>query len=235
MDLSRAVDAIRGADRLARHADELEALVAERTQQLEAEIAMRIATEAKLRQVNDELQRSLSVDGLTGIANRAAFDEMLGAQVAAHSRSGKPLSLIMIDVDRFKAYNDHHGHVMGDEALREVARCLREAVRRSGDLAARYGGEEFAVILPNTFTDGAIGLAERILDLIADAAIPHRHPDVRSRLTVSAGVATIQPSPTTRPQDIVAAADTALYTAKRNGRDQIVTGNALTQAARDAC
>ena len=242
LDLSRALDAIRYTAQLADHAGRLEELVAERTRQLESELVTRRAAEERLsqsnadlqvqitnrqlaetelRRVNRELHSLLSVDGLTGVANRAAFDEALALHVAGCSRSGAPLSLVMIDVDRFKAYNDEYGHLAGDEALRNVAACLRSAVQRPADLAARYGGEEFALVLPNTSAPGAVGVAERVRATLAAHAIPHRWAD-GGRLTVSMGVVTVHPDAATVPSDLVAVADRRLYQAKHAGRDRIV-------------
>ena len=226
MDLTRVLDVLRATRRLARHADELERLVAERTRQLKAEVGIRRQTEAELRRVNAELRASLHRDGLTGIANRGAFDEALAAQWAAHGRSGRPLSLIMMDVDHFKTFNDRYGHPRGDDALRTVARCLAATSQREGDLAARIGGEEFAILLPNTALPGAVIVASRLRELVAEAAVPHAGSPIRGQLTVSIGVATAQPGPVTYQEDLVAAADAALYRVKTAGRDGIACTDA---------
>ena len=220
-DLNRTLSAIRSTGRLVQHADELERLVAERTRQLETEIATRRRAENDLRALNDALRISLHRDGLTGIANRSAFEESLRIQWSGHARSGQPLSLLMVDVDHFKAYNDRYGHLKGDEALRVVARCLQDAVSRQDDLAARFGGEEFSLVLPNTSAEGAIVVAERIRELLARAAVRHEDSPVDQRLTVSIGAATIFPYGLGSHDDLVAAADLALYDVKNSGRDGI--------------
>ena len=245
VDLGRSLAAIRSARRLARHAEELETLVVRRTAQLEAELATRRAAEtrlsqanahlqsevvqrktaeAQLRRVNRELHALASVDGLTGVANRGVFDEVLSLQVSACNRSASPLSLIMIDVDRFKAYNDAYGHLAGDDALRVVADCLRVAVGRPNDLAARYGGEEFVVVLPSTAAEGAVTIAGRIAAGLASRAVPHRGSEL-GVLTVSMGIATVHPTRQTRPEHLIQLADQRLYRAKREGRNGIVTGD----------
>jgi diguanylate cyclase (GGDEF)-like protein len=221
MDLTRAIDAIRRTSRLAQQAGVLEALVTERTRQLESEIGTRRRAENELRRLNSELRASLHLDGLTGIANRSAFEAALAAQWAGHARSGQPLSLLMVDVDHFKAFNDRYGHLHGDEALRVVASCLSDAVRRVGDVAARYGGEEFALVLPNTPDVGAVVVAERVRQLLERASLTHADSPVDGRLTVSIGAATAYPDMTTRPEDLIAAADRALYDVKNSGRDAV--------------
>jgi diguanylate cyclase (GGDEF)-like protein len=221
LDLTRALDSLRATRQITRHADDLEALVAERTRQLSAEVATRRQAEAELRRVNAELLATLDLDRLTGLGNRAAFEKALATQWSGHSRSGQPLSLLMIDVDHFKAFNDRYGQPQGDEVLRTVARCLQAAIRRLGDTATRVGGEEFAMLLPNTGADGALVVARRLRRLVAGAAISHEDSPVQQRLTVSIGVATTYPDPLSDAEDLVAAADAALYDVKDAGRDGI--------------
>ena len=168
------------------------------------------------------LKQLLSTDSMTGIGNRRRFDYALDREWRRCSRSGRPLSVLMIDVDHFKAYNDHHGHQQGDECLRLVARLLVECVGRPGDLVARYGGEEFVCLLPEIGEDGARAVAEKFADAIAEAAIPHPGATLDCRLTISIGVATVDDLNTGRPTEAVALADKLLYEAKRAGRDQIV-------------
>ena len=249
LDLFRALDRIRSAHRLARHADELEALVARRTAELESElatrraaekglgranahllseVAQRQAAETQLRRLNRELHALASRDGLTGVANRAAFDDTLALQLAGCARAGSPMSLVMIDVDAFKAYNDEYGHLAGDEALRVVGDCLRDAVHRPSDLAARYGGEEFALLLPSTSTPGATVVAGQLAARLAALAVPHVG-GVGGVLTLSMGVATLVPGPRTVGSDLVAVADRRLYTAKREGRNRIVATDPLPE------
>lgn len=175
-------------------------------------------TEA-LERLNRTLQAQVHIDGLTGIANRRHFDDMLQAEWDRLMRPGQPLAVLMIDLDLFKAYNDQYGHIAGDEALRAVAQVLARTARRSGDLVARYGGEEFAVIAPNTDAGAAVALASEACRAVQALQLPH----VRSEagvLTLSCGVAVAVPRPGLRARDLLAQADAALYQAKQRGRGQ---------------
>ena len=166
-------------------------------------------------------------DGLTGIANRRRFDEVLEAEYARLRRSGAPLSLIFLDVDKFKAFNDTYGHIEGDQCLREVAAILRKLLLRAPDFAARYGGEEFAMILPETDHTGAVTLAEKIRVEVADLAIPHRASQIENYLTVSLGVVTLDCAKVASPVDALNMADRQLYLAKAAGRNRIASMDAL--------
>lgn len=178
----------------------------------------------KLDEANREFERLNAIDGLTGVANRRRFDETLRHEWRRAARGSHPLSLLFIDVDEFKQFNDGNGHVAGDECLRDLARLLQATLRRPSDLLARYGGEEFAVILPETDAAGAAAVADSLLAAVREAAIPHGHSDVSAILTISIGVATAVPE---RGDDngqevLVTVADEALYKAKRAGRNQVV-------------
>lgn len=164
-----------------------------------------------------ELERLARTDPLTGIGNRRRFDEHLSAEVARAPRSSEPLSLLLCDVDFFKAYNDHYGHQQGDACLAQVAKALEGVIRRPADLAARYGGEEFALVLPGTSAEGAKSRAERVREAVRELAIPHAASPGRDRVTISVGVATVTGSWTAA--QVVALADRALYEAKAAGRD----------------
>jgi len=170
------------------------------------------------------LKELLSTDAMTGIGNRRRFDDALEREWRRCSRSGKPLSLLMIDVDHFKAYNDHHGHLQGDECLRQVAKLLVESVGRPADLVARYGGEEFVCLLPEIAEEGARAVAAKCMMAIARAAIPHAGLPAAAKLTISIGAATGHEVALHSPGALVALADKLLYCAKRAGRDQVVTG-----------
>src|SRR6516164_2148597 len=147
----------------------------------------------RLDEANQELQRVSAIDGLTGIANRRQFDEVLGREWRRAQRRDGPVGLILCDVDSFKPYNDHFGHLAGDECLRQIAQCLASNVRRPTDLAARYGGEEFAIILPDTDENGALQVAESLRMAVQALRIPQA-PDVDSdEVTLSLGVASIVP------------------------------------------
>ncbi len=173
------------------------------------------------------LQALASADGLTGLANRRTFDTRLEEEARRAQRAGHPISLLMIDVDHFKLYNDSLGHQAGDDCLRRVAKLITGQVNRPGDLTARYGGEEFAVILPDTSLSGALAVADRIATSIAADAIPHVQSPT-AVVTASIGVAC---SGIASPLDIpaiVEAADAALYVAKTRGRNSVAVAPSLT-------
>ena len=157
-------------------------------------------------------------DGLTGLDNRRSFDERIDGKWRAANRNGSPLSLLMIDVDHFKKYNDEYGHVQGDEALRRVADCITASLRRGNDFGARYGGEEFAVLLPETGLLGAYHVAETIRGAVQAANIRHSG-SLFGCITISIGVASIDPADGTPHASLVLTADAALYRAKLNGRN----------------
>jgi diguanylate cyclase (GGDEF)-like protein len=164
-------------------------------------------------------------DGLTGLANRRRFDEILETEFARLRRSRAPLSLILLDVDYFKNFNDCYGHVAGDECLKRISGALDVSLNRTPDMPARYGGEEFAAILPETEHDGAVAIAERIRTDIAAMAIPHRDSPVAAHVTVSLGVITYDCSMLDSPRDLVMMADEQLYRAKAKGRNRIACRN----------
>lgn len=165
-----------------------------------------------------ELARLALVDGLTGLGNRRHFDDVLDREWHRAIRAQTPFGFLMIDVDEFKAYNDHYGHRAGDRALKTIAACIAAGVTRAEDLAVRYGGEEFAVLLPATDEPGAYRVAETIRQAVAAMAIPHvSRPGF---VTVSVGVAALRPERGSGSGLIVEAADAALYDAKRNGRNR---------------
>jgi len=176
---------------------------------------------ADLRRVNEDLLRLSSVDSLTGLANRRIFDQRLKLEGARLTRTGSTVSLLILDIDHFKALNDSEGHQRGDEYLKLVGSELKRLAKRQIDLAARYGGEEFAVILPETGAAGAEQFAESVLLAIAGLKLPHPASPVAPFLTVSVGVATATLECHSSPDELVAAADQALYGAKRSGRNRV--------------
>ena len=176
------------------------------------------------------LRQLLSTDAMTGIANRRRFDETLAHEWRRCQRGGAPLSLLMIDVDHFKAYNDYCGHPQGDACLRQVARLLTGVARRPGDLVARYGGEEFVCLLPEVGPAGALALANRIAAALRDASIDHPRSPAGPRLTLSIGVATARQFPG-EPESLVAVADKLLYAAKAAGRNQVKVGQLIAKPA----
>jgi diguanylate cyclase (GGDEF)-like protein/PAS domain S-box-containing protein len=169
-----------------------------------------------------ELERLASHDGLTGVVNRRGFDEKLHTEWSRSCREALPMALIMIDVDHFKRFNDHYGHQAGDECLKKIAAALAQSVLRPFDVVARYGGEEFAVILPSIDEVGASLVAQRILQAVAALAIPHDAAENDEYVTVSVGVAAALSLQGERSEQLIAAADRALYQAKHTGRNRIV-------------
>jgi diguanylate cyclase (GGDEF)-like protein/PAS domain S-box-containing protein len=177
--------------------------------------------EATLRSMTDQLKLLATTDGLTGLTNRRAFDNALETELARCRRGGEPISLIMVDVDRFKAYNDLYGHPAGDEILKTVGACLKEALRRPGDVAARYGGEEFVAVLPGTDEDGAFFIADAFREKLASMEIPHKGAD-KGFLTASVGLASFtERDGGMNATELVRRADEALYNAKGAGRDRV--------------
>ncbi len=190
-------------------------------QQLEARVLERTLA---LAQANQRLQALSNSDGLLGIANRRHFDALLDTEWRRAARERRPLSLLMIDVDHFKRYNDHYGHPAGDRCLQAVARAAGSpaAARRPADLLARYGGEELAVLMPDTPNAGALAVAREIQSAIAALHLLHADSPVAPTVTVSIGAATLVPTPAGAPAELLAAADAALYAAKAAGRNRVV-------------
>ena len=185
-------------------------------------VRARVRNHLQLKRYQDMLERLSVLDGLTGIANRRRFDETLDHEWLRSRRQGTTMSLIMIDVDCFKAFNDNYGHAAGDECLKRVAAVLAEAVSRPGDLVARYGGEEFVVIMPETDAAGGILIAETLRRSIASLALPHAFSSAGDVVTVSVGGATVIPARHTQgAEDLVKLADTRLYEAKHAGRNRV--------------
>ncbi|HHC72691.1 MAG TPA: diguanylate cyclase [Thiotrichales bacterium] len=175
----------------------------------------------QLEQTNAELRHLSAMDGLTGINNRRSFEETLHKEWKRARRDGTPLSLILLDIDDFKAYNDTYGHQLGDDTLKKVATTLRENTTRNSDLVARYGGEEFALILPTTHLQGAMQVAERLREAVLKLAIPHRTARASEIVSISAGVATKVPTPENGSGELLSEADRALYQAKAMGRNRV--------------
>lgn len=185
------------------------------------DISERKKTEEKLHALQKELEALSFKDGLTGIANRRRFDASLEVEWQTACNSRLPLSLVLIDVDLFKQYNDTYGHIQGDKCLTDVAQTLNLALAGPRDLVARYGGEEFILILPETDALGARRVAERCQRLIEKQAIVHAQSPHGQMLTVSIGVGTVMPSHDMGPSEFIQAVDRQLYAAKQNGRNRI--------------
>ncbi len=200
---------------------ELTTLVETRTNEL------RLAKEAleerarDLTAANAQLEQISKFDSLTGVHNRRSFDAAIEDEWRRAVRLGTPLSLMILDLDRFKGFNDLYGHPAGDECLRRVAQLLRDSLQRVSDLVARYGGEEFVVILPNTWLAGAADLAERIRAGVQGLAITHAAGTEGAVVTVSLGIACMVPTPGSGSGTLIEAADAALYRAKREGRNRV--------------
>lgn len=193
----------------------------------------RVRTHLRVKRLNDELRRIATTDALTEVYNRRAFDEALGRESKRALRAGAPISLLLVDIDHFKLFNDRYGHPSGDACLRSVAQALCVACRRPADMVVRYGGEEFALLLPATPPDGAIRIAHRVLAAVAALDIAHATSPTAPRVSASAGIACYDHR-TGEPvadypadghdrclaDELIRAADRALYEAKRAGRNQ---------------
>lgn len=187
------------------------------------------ASAAALREANAALETLSTTDALTGLANRRRFDQRLQEELQRVQRYNAPLTLLLIDIDYFKRYNDHHGHLQGDRALEAVARVLARQARRPGELAARYGGEEFAILLPHADAQAGLAAAERCQAEIAQLALPHGHSPVAPHVTLSIGVAQWRGAPIEDAVSLLRRADMALYAAKAAGRAR----SQLAEAASD--
>lgn len=184
----------------------------------------RVMNHVKLKVRDDYLRTLVMLDGLTGILNRRGFDELFTSSRAQAQRDSTPLTLLMVDVDYFKRYNDLHGHLRGDQCLREVAKVLSKSIRRPHDQVARFGGEEFVVLLPNTDATGALQVAQSIQAAISALAIEHGASSVGNLVTLSIGAATHVPGRGSSSEQHLSWADEQLYRAKREGRNQICSG-----------
>jgi diguanylate cyclase (GGDEF)-like protein len=189
-------------------------------------VRARVGNQIRLKRAQDELTRLAATDALTGLANRRRFDEMLAYEYARHVRSGTAFSLILMDIDYFKNFNDNYGHVCGDDCLRKVAQIISGVMARATDLVARFGGEEFVFLLPETDLNGAVVFAERVRKSISDLAMPHAYSPVANHLTVSLGGLSVWQLPGRSISNIVAQADAQLYAAKETGRNRVCVASA---------
>jgi diguanylate cyclase (GGDEF)-like protein len=194
-------------------ADQLEDSIQQRT--LELQITL-----TELADKNKLLEQQSTRDALTGVRNRAFFDQKLSAEIKRSRRERSTLGLLMIDIDHFKAFNDNHGHLVGDLVIKEVANCLQQELKRSTDHLCRYGGEEFAIILPNTDTDGAMVLAEQVRLSLENQRIQYEELELSISVSIGCYAAVAEVSSTNA--DYIQAADIALYQAKNEGRNRVV-------------
>lgn len=200
----------------------------------EIELPARVGAALRLKRALDErdaanrrLEALSQTDGLTGVANRRRFDQTLREEWQRAAREGFHLSLLLLDIDHFKRFNDSRGHQEGDRCLQAVAALIGRQAGRPGDLAARYGGEEFALILPNTAVAGALAVGERLRAALAEAALPHGASPTSALVTFSVGCGTAIPQAGQEATMLLAAADRALYRAKGAGRDRVVGGETV--------
>ena len=185
-------------------------------------VKARVRTHIQLKRKTDLLDRMTLMDGLTEIPNRRCFDVTLEKEIRRAARDGSFLSLVMMDIDFFKNYNDRYGHVAGDVCLQRVAKAIEGVLNRASDCAARYGGEEFAMILPGTDMESAIHVAEEVRSAVAALNIQHVSSDVAEHVSLSFGVATVAAGHKMSLLELIEAADASLYQAKKNGRNRII-------------
>ena len=197
----------------------LRTAVTQANEALESKVRQRTA---ELEAANQQLETLSATDGLTGLANRRSFDSYWAQEWQRAVRQGTALAVIMLDVDHFKAYNDHYGHQQGDACLRALGDVLRATIRRAGELAARYGGEEFVVVMPGASIQTAQEAAEAILAAIREQQIPHARSPVAPVVTISLGVAVGMPGAKDDREQLIKAADVALFEAKHQGRNRVV-------------
>jgi diguanylate cyclase (GGDEF)-like protein len=177
---------------------------------------------AQLTLLNQELAHIAHEDALTGIANRRNFDETAAKEWDRGVRDKQPLTLLLLDVDFFKRFNDFYGHTAGDVCLRNIAQAIQSCILRTSDIVARYGGEEFVILLPNTETIGGIRIAQRMIEAVDALAIAHARSDAAPHVTISIGISTVIATPQLSLKYVLDAADKALYQAKKQGRHQYV-------------
>ncbi|MBU1191765.1 MAG: diguanylate cyclase [Gammaproteobacteria bacterium] len=194
---------------------------------IQSDITFRKQAEQRLQNANQELDRLATEDPLTAIANRRVFDRDLEEEWARARRANTSITLIMIDIDYFKTYNDSFGHQQGDTCLQQVAQALSQVLSRPADRAARYGGEEFAVLLPDTTINGGIEVAETIRQRIKSLELPAADTEVSPYVSVSLGVASMVPQPDQTAMALLQAADQALYKAKKSGRDRVASAEVI--------
>jgi diguanylate cyclase (GGDEF)-like protein/PAS domain S-box-containing protein len=196
------------------------------------DITERKQDEQRLQEAYRAVEALALTDGLTGLANRRRFDQYLAAEWRRSMRDRQPLSLLMLDADKFKSYNDTYGHLRGDSCLRQIAEACQDVVSRPGDLVARFGGEEFTVVLPNTESEGALQVAQEICEALRGRQLPHSG-NPTGIVTISIGCATLVPQFGRHAPELIARADKVLYEAKDKGRDQVCVANTVEKRGED--
>ena len=201
---------------LFRHKDALR----KKTRELDRKLVELEELQQQLEETNERLRLLSTTDGLTGLLNKRQFDTTFEEEWMRGIRSKSPLSLVLLDIDYFKAYNDTYGHAAGDDCLKKVAMALSDAAKRNADKVARVGGEEFAVLLPGTDSEGAQHVAEQLLEAVSDLAITHLGSSAADHITTSIGISTMVPDQGFVQRDLLEAADHGLYQAKEKGRNR---------------
>jgi diguanylate cyclase (GGDEF)-like protein len=188
-------------------------------------VRARVRTHLELKENRDLLAELASRDGLTGAVNRRGFDAALAREWRRARRAAEPLTLVMLDIDHFKLYNDRYGHARGDDCLRAVAELLQDVCRRPGDVVARYGGEEFALVLPGIGGEGARSLTTAVWDRLSEHAMEHAASPTAPVVTLSGGAVSHRPGNDREPRWLIERADRLLYAAKQAGRARVVHGD----------
>lgn len=186
-------------------------------------VRMRIRNHLELVRYRNKLKLLSTTDGLTGIANRRRFDDQVYIEWGRALRQGAPISFIFLDIDNFKKYNDHFGHIQGDECLRTIAQTIQQIHKRDTDIIARYGGEEFAIVLPNTDLTGAEAYAKRLTKHIEALSLPHPDNGDYTAITVSMGISSVIPSADITPEQVLSFVDGCMYQAKEAGRNRYIS------------
>ncbi|CCH49952.1 GGDEF domain-containing response regulator [Pseudodesulfovibrio piezophilus] len=195
----------------------------QKTRELDAKVVELEELQQILEETNEQLRLLSAMDGLTGLLNRRRFDEILQEEWQRCLRDGCPLSLLLVDIDHFKAYNDSYGHLMGDNCLKKVSGMLANSLQRHVDKVARYGGEEFTIVLPSTDEEGAMQVAERMRANVEELGIEHCDSDTCGNVTISVGVGSVMPKADGSSHNLLDQADKALYKAKKEGRNRCCT------------
>ncbi|ADH86025.1 diguanylate cyclase domain-containing protein [Desulfurivibrio alkaliphilus] len=201
--------------------DRQQRLLAQKSAELDRKVRELLGVKSQLEEANARLNELSLTDALTGLANRRCFQETIHTEWRRAMRNRHPLTLVLGDIDSFKQFNDNFGHLVGDECLVRIAAVIRSPLMRPSDLAARFGGEEFVILLPETDLEGGRHLAETVRQEVEKMSVEHPESGTRLQLTMSFGVSSVVPQPEFSEQDLICAADKALYVAKEGGRNRV--------------